>query len=476
MTVSRSALFAILPPVWPEDVREEIRTELTTRNRQLVVLDDDPTGTQTVHDVAVVTRWDRTTLREEFARRENGFFILTNSRSLEPAAARALNLELAANVRAAAAAEECEFTFVSRSDSTLRGHFPLETDALSEAGGPFDATVIAPYFEAGGRYTIGDVHYVAEGDALTPAAETPFARDRVFGYANSNLRAWVEEKTGGRVKRAQVRSLSIELIRRGGPHAVMEKLLAVPRGGYVVVNAAAPRDMEVVALATLLGVAAGRRFLFRTAAQFVSARLGIAPRPCLERSAFRATRGNTGGLIVAGSYVPKTTEQLVALRSGCTLTVIELDVAALLDPARAPVLVAQAITGMNEAIAAGHDTLVSTSRTLITGETSATSLAIGETVSRALVEIVQGLASRPRYVLAKGGITSSDIATRALGVRRAMVRGQLLPGVPVWQLGPETRFPGVDYIVFPGNVGDRMALQQAVSQLQTRPVGDAERR
>ncbi len=43
--------------------------------------------------------------------------------------------------------------------------------------------------------------------------------------------------------------------------------------------------------------------------------------------------------------------------------------------------------------------------------------------------------------------------SRALGVRRVLVRGQVLPGIPVWQLGPESRFPGMNCIVFAGKEG-----------------------
>ena len=74
---------------------------------------------------------------------------------------------------------------------------------------------------------------------------------------------------------------------------------------------------------------------------------------------------------------------------------------------------------------------------------------------------------RPRYLIAKGGITSSDLATKGLGVKRARVLGQILPGVPVWELGPETKFPGLPYVVFPGNVGGPEALQDAVQKLKT---------
>nr|GEX57316.1 ketose-bisphosphate aldolase, class-II [Tanacetum cinerariifolium] len=69
----------------------------------------------------------------------------------------------------------------------------------------------------------------------------------------------------------------------------------------------------------------------------------------------------------------------------------------------------------------------------------------------------------------QGGITSSDIATKALEAKRAKIVGQALAGVPLWQLGPESRHPGVPYIVFPGNVGDSNALAKVV-KCWARPV------
>lgn len=121
---------------------------------------------------------------------------------------------------------------------------------------------------------------------------------------------------------------------------------------------------------------------------------------------------------------------------------------------------------MNAALAAGRDTVVYTSRQLITSTDAAASLAIGRRVSDALVYLVQHLAFTPRYLIAKGGITSSDTATLGLGVRRALVLGQALPGVPVWQLGPEAKFPGLGYVVFPGNVGSDNALAELIGKLR----------
>lgn len=209
----------------------------------------------------------------------------------------------------------------------------------------------------------------------------------------------------------------------------------------------------------------GRRILFRCAAQIVAARLGLAPQPLLDSSTLTSADAKRGGLVVAGSYVPKTTAQLSRLRAAHSLRVVEVDVGAVLDPERAAATIARCIHETNAAVAANENTLVFTSRELVTGDSAETSLSLGGTISAALIAIVQGLTVRPRFLIAKGGITSSDVATRGLNVRRAMVLGQLLPGVPVWQLGPETRFPGLNYVVFPGNVGDADALAAAVAKL-----------
>ena len=465
-TLSKSAALAALPSVWPHDVLPSNAAAAFASGRTLVVLDDDPTGTQTVRDIAVVTTWDVATLTAELSTAPACFYILTNSRSLTPAATRALHVELATNLRAASAATRRPIVVASRSDSTLRGHYPLETDTLAEILGPFDVTFLTPYFEAGGRYTLNDTHYVAEGDQLVPAAATPFARDAAFGYRQSHLPSWVEEKTAGRTRAADVATISFDRLRIGGPLAVAEKIRALPRGSVCIVNAAAPRDIEVFAAATLAAEATGSRFLYRTAAGFVAARIGPSPQHALLSPAAFSTPTSHGGLTLVGSYVPKTTAQLTALLATAAVTPIELDVAALLDDTRRTPTLATALAALNTALAAGRDTVVYTSRQLISSSDAAASLAIGRRVSDALIYLVQHLSVAPRYLIAKGGITSSDTATLGLGVRRALVLGQALPGVPVWQLGPEAKFPGLGYVVFPGNVGSDTALADLVVKLR----------
>lgn len=462
----KDALLASLPQPWPASLLPTIQQQLAVGQRSLIVLDDDPTGTQTVYDLPVLTEWTVAILRAELALGTPTFYILTNSRSLPLPAAQELNAEIGRNLLAAAQATGRDFAVVSRSDSTLRGHYPGETDALTAAlGQQVDATLIIPFFLEGGRFTINDVHYVAEGDQLVPAAATPFARDAAFGYHNSDLRAWVEEKTEGRVAAAAVAAITIDEVRLGGPDAVAQKLLNLPTGSVCIVNCAGTRDMEVFVSGLLKAEAAGRHFLYRTAATFVQVRAGLAPRAPLTAADLNLpTTG--GGLIVVGSYVPKSTTQLNALLAQPDLVQVEVNVDALLDDGQQAGEVARTIAVTTDALQRGQDVVVYTSRRLITGSDAVSSLAIGQRVSASLVTLVQGLGVRPRYLIAKGGVTASDLATKALAVKRALVRGQILPGIPLWEVGAESRYPGLVYVVFPGNVGGDDALVQARQKLR----------
>lgn len=468
--VNKQALLESLPPEWPQDVMPDIRAAISVRGEKIVVLDDDPTGTQTVYDTVVLTQWHEDQLRREFDLPDTLVYLLTNSRSLPQSQAVALNTEIGSRLRAAAKAVGRPLTVISRSDSTLRGHYPAEVDALAEAfGGVFDATFIIPAFFDGGRYTINDVHYVAEGDKFIPAGETPFARDAAFGYHASNLRAWVYEKSQGRIPIDQVASISIETIRRGGPDAVTEQIQNLHPGSVCVINAASRHDLAVAALGMIRNEAAGKRFLYRTAATFVAARAGLEARPLLTARDLKLPE-NGGGLIVVGSYVPKTTAQLNHLLANTAIQRVEISTNKLLDDQTQSGEIERVVHLAETALRESCDVVLYTSRELITGSDVDSSLHIGQRISDSLVEIVRSITVRPRFVLAKGGITSSDVATKGLDVVRASVLGQILPGIPVWQIGEESRHPGLVYIVFPGNVGGEDAITEVLTRLQATGI------
>ncbi|WP_254390080.1 four-carbon acid sugar kinase family protein [Streptomyces sp. AC550_RSS872] len=462
-----AAVLKGLPPV-----REVSAAEVAARisgGPRLVVLDDDPTGTQTVADVPVLTSWTVDDLRWALRQDSTVFFVLTNTRSLSPEDAAARDREVVRALHAASAAEGTGYVLASRGDSTLRGHFPLETDVLTEELGTVDGVVLVPAYIEAGRLTVGSRHWMRTADGLLPVGMSEFARDATFGYRSSSLPEWVEEKTGGRVPADEVLRVTLDDLRGGGP-AHTARLLSSLRGGRTaVVDAVCDDDLRVLALALAEAEENGTQLLYRVGPSFVRARAGQAARAPLTPAELRPLRGNAPhGLIVVGSHVALTTRQLDRLRERGGIAEYELDVALLLDEKRRDAHIAGVAAAAAGALDSA-DAVIRTSRVLVTGADANDSLAISRRVSAALVEAVRQVNAtrRPAFVVAKGGITSSDTATHGLGIRRAWARGTLLPGiVSLWEPadGPAA---GIPYIVFAGNVGGADALADALELLRS---------
>jgi uncharacterized protein YgbK (DUF1537 family) len=342
----------------------------------------------------------------------------------------------------------------------------LDATRRAVSGRGYDGILLAPaYFEAG-RFTAGDIHWARIGDRLVPVGETEFAADATFGYQSSNLRDFVAEKSGGELSPAEVHSIALDDIRLGGPERVAEILSAVAEGAFVVVNATDYADYEIVVLGLLQVEEAGRSFVYRTGPSFVRALTGQEPQPPLTARAIWP-QGHPGGhgLVVVGSHVGLTSRQVAAAQQRGGLTEIELDVARLTDAASADAHVAETTRRVRSALAES-DVLLYTSRTRVRGADADASLAIARTVSTAVTSVVRNaLTARPAWVVAKGGITSHDVAVRGLGIRRAEVLGQLLPGM-VSVLLPREAAPeavGKPYVVFAGNVGNENTLADVVA-------------
>ena len=446
-----------------------IDAALKASGRKIVILDDDVMGTQSVHDIAVLMDWSVNALRAELEADSRAFFVVTNARTMPEAQARAVNSFITRNLSEAARQAGIDFSVVSRLDSTLRGHFPAEMKAI-ESGLPHklvgwpSSWIIAPLFLEGGRFTINDTQYVADGEWLVPVGDTEFARDPAFAFTSSTLQGWVEEKTAGEAPADSVASVSIEDLRLGGPERVAAILSTLPNGGVCVVNGASNRDMEVFVQGTLQAESGGRRFLFRAAASFIKALLGQTERHLLTPSEMKMD-GSGGILVVVGSHVPRTTQQLDHLLAYTDAVGIEADASLMLSGETRQGEIDRASNNAEEALQSGGNAVLYTSRELVEGRSADHSLAIGHQVSQAMSEVVAGVRVRPRCVIIKGGATSYAIATKALKVRRAWSPGQVAPGVPAWILGDETLHASLPCIIFPGNVGDEDALTNLVARL-----------
>jgi uncharacterized protein YgbK (DUF1537 family) len=450
-----------LPSKVVPDARRQVRDALTKSGTHLVVIDDDPTGMQTVQDVSVFMDWSVGTLRKALRQPSPVFFVSVNSRSLAAADARALAMEVGGNLRAAVEREGSRILLASRSDSTLRGHFPYEVDALISALGFHpDGVILAPAFLEAGRFTVNDVHWAEQQGQLVPVHETEFAHDPMFSFKNSDLKAWVEEKTGGAVAAGNVMSIPLGLIRQG-PEGVTAKLLGASNGVPIVVNAAEYADLDIVSLAVQSAESKGKQFVYRCSASFLKARGGFGDRPLLSHGEMVAWAGP--GLIVAGSYVDKSSRQLQRLFDSGLAKPVELRVDEVISSNKRQE-VARVAAEADRILLEGTTAAVYTTRRVRVSPDEDFA-ETGKRIMSGLCDVVATIKSRPAYVVAKGGVTSIQVAKTALGVNEAFALGQILPGVPVWRMGAESRWPGLAYVVFPGNVGDENAVLKAVQTL-----------
>jgi uncharacterized protein YgbK (DUF1537 family) len=432
---------------------------------KIIVLDDDPTGSQTVHSCLLLMRWDVETLRLGLKDDAPIFFILTNTRSLTPEAAASVTREVCHNLKIALAAEQItDFLVVSRSDSTLRGHYPIETDVIAEELGPFDAHFLVPAFFEGGRITRDSIHYLIIDGVPTPVHETEFARDSVFSYNYSYLPKYVEEKTKGRIKEDTVSRFLLDDIRQGS----LKQLLELQDNQCGVVDGEHQDDLNTFAVDVLTAANQGKRFLFRSAASILTALAALPAQPIAAENMAAYVRDGKPGAVIVGSHVKKTTQQLESLLQVAGTVGIEVNVGRLLDDGvhESVTLLTEILEKVQEVHNAGKTPVVYTSRQELTFKDVKTRLDFGNTVSGLLMDIVQGLPSDIGFLISKGGITSNDVLSTGLALTSARLLGQILAGCSmVITPSDHPLFPDLPVVLFPGNVGNADALATVYQRL-----------
>ena len=397
---------------------------------RLVILDDDPTGIQTVHGCLLITQWDEATVRMALQHEQPFFYMLTNT--------RAMTREEAARVVRSAMETVLEVNrefgyrliFISRSDSCLRGHFPLETDVMRRVLQEYGVKVwpkvpFCPALIEAGRVTIDGVHYMKDGERLIPVSETEFARDNVFAYHTSVLADYIREK-GANPEEYQIVNA-----------ATYNELYAFTK---TLFNEIKDFDGAVV---------------IRSSSSLPKAMSGIADKSLLNRSILKE---DGVGCFIVGSHVQKTTRQLNALLAGQGVAGIEVDVERVLHDGDA--LMQELLSEMKQRAEEGLTPVVYTSRKEVRLTDADERQHLGQRISDFLVEMVARLPFVPSYLVAKGGITSNDILTKGLALKSAVVLGQIVPNVPCVMTD---HFP---YIIFPGNVGGDDSLREVYEKLK----------
>ncbi len=432
---------------------------------KIIVLDDDPTGSQTVHGCLLLTRWDADSLRAALADAAPLFFVLTNTRGMHAAQAADVTHTVSRNLKTvldelALAGTHINPILVSRSDSTLRGHYPVETDIIAEELGPFDAHFLVPAFFEGGRITRDSVHYLLVDGKPIPVHETEFARDSVFGYTHSYLPAYVEEKTHGTIKATTVQRFLLTDVRGD----CLDRLLQLHGNACCVVDAETQADLDNFCRQLHAATAQGKRFLFRSAASLLTslANLGAQPVPAVDMRQY--VRAGRAGAVIVGSHVKKTTQQLEQLLKQPGVVALEVEVDRI-DP-EGPTLLTELLATAHKAHAACVTPVIYTSRTEKTFADQKTRLAFGERVSAFLMQVVRGLPPTLGFLISKGGITSNDVLSSGLALKTARVLGQILPGCSVVRCPPDhPRYPEMPVVIFPGNVGDENGLATVYQRL-----------
>ncbi len=436
---------------------------------KIIVIDDDPTGSQTVHSCLLLTRWDVDTLKQGLQDEAPLFFILSNTRAMEAQHAAEITRIICQNLKQALeslrqAGHAINPLVVSRSDSTLRGHYPIETDIIAEELGPFDAHFMVPAFFEGGRITRNSTHYLIIDNEPVAVHETEFARDSVFGFSTAYLPDYVEEKTHGQIKASAVERFLLADVR--GDCRV--RLRGLKHNVCCVIDAEQQTDLDNFATQVLEIASEGKRFLFRSAASLLTAFAQLPPQPVASEAMAQYVRNQQPGVILVGSHVSKTSQQLAHLRQHTDITAVHVDVKQLnvADPLQweetAARLREDVLKQIETAHQAGKSVVIYTTREELQFADQATRLAFGQRLSSFLMDIVSRLPASIGFLISKGGITSNDVLSTGLNLTVSRVVGQILPGCSVIRC-PEDhpRFPNLPVVIFPGNVGDETAITKA---------------
>lgn len=448
------------------ELRRRICDELRRKRIRLVVIDDDPTGIQTVHGCLLLTEITPQRVAEALEDQAPFFYLLVNSRAMTEREARRVVREAVEATLEANREKGYNLLFVSRSDSTLRGHFPAESDTIVEvlrAQGhePLMPTLFVPAFFEAGRMTIEGVHYMMQGERLLPTSESEFARDNVFHYTTSHLSDYIVEKGRGSVTPENTAHLLLEKLRT----IDLATWLRDNRSKrYLSSDAFDYRDLRRLSLAALAQFEVGRKHqcaVIRSSSSLPKALSGIE-----EREFVVAEKCDARGVVVVGSHVKKSTEQLEALLKLEGVQGIEIDVERILhdDPKQLKEVMAEA----EHLYDIGVVPVLYTSRREVRVDDVAQRQALGSKISRFLVDAVRALPFRPDFLISKGGITSHDILTHSLEVKTARVAGQAAAGIPTLQTTSESPFPELLYVIFPGNVGSEESLREVVERIRNK--------
>lgn len=451
-----------------KEIDSLLKKELDTFKEKIVILDDDPTGTQTVNGIKVYCDWEEETITDALEKGNKSFFILTNSRSFSYEETVEVHKEIANNLFK----NKEKFLIYSRGDSTLRGHYPIETETVKNEYEKFsnekiDGEIICPAFIEGKRVTIHGVHYIIEQGNLIPVGETEFAKDKTFSYKNSDLGKWCEEKTNKRFLEKDIIKIYLEDLREININKVLKQIFDVKNFNKIIVDALNYYDLKVFTICMLKAINLDKRFIIRGAASLAKVLVNCEDKDFLTKNEILNYKTKNGGIILVGSHVSKTTKQLEELKKS-DICQVEFNQHLILNKKKFNEEIERVIKVTENLLEQGKNVVVYTRRERfdLPNGTEEEQLKIATEISHGLIKIIENLKLRPSFIISKGGITSSDVATKSLKIKEAIVLGQIVAGIPVWLSGEKSKYPKLPYIIFPGNVGEEETLKLVYEKIK----------
>tara|TARA_Y100001968_G_scaffold226919_1_gene209665 strand:+ start:8451 stop:9809 length:1359 start_codon:yes stop_codon:yes gene_type:complete len=440
---------------------------------KIVVLDDDPTGSQTVYGCPLILRWDQKTLSKAIRDQSPLLFILSNTRAMSPELAEDRTREICRALNDAFSYENInirDVLFISRGDSTLRGHGVIEPDVIAEELGPFDGTFHVPMFFEGGRTTVHGIHLLNG----TPVHLSNFARDKLFGYNTSYLPAWLQEKSKGRILADEVISIEIEQLNSAlksehGKQKLIDTLLNISNNQSVVVDSQIPPQLSIFAQA-IMELIGKKRFLFRSAASLINA---FADLPVNKYSINDLVSLRVRdkyfqlqpGLVIVGSHVSLADKQLAVLLGEKNCQGLELPVRKIFrgfDGSIPDLLMSDLenlwVEELTAILESGMTPVLYTSRGEITFSSDKTRIIFGLKLAELMARLVSRISSKLGYIISKGGITTQILLDQGLKLGAVQLKGQILPGLSIVCSAANSGTNGLPVITFPGNLGDKNTL------------------
>jgi len=298
--------------------------------------------------------------------------------------------------------------------------------------------------------------------------QTEFANDSVFGFSTAYLPAYVEEKTGGRIKATQVQRFLLDEVRGD----CGQRLRELSDNECCVVDCETQADLNHFTDQLQAVAQQGKRFLFRSAASLLTAFAKLPEQPVRAEDMSAYVCDQQPGVVLVGSHVAKTSAQLSHLIGHTDVVAIEVDVRQLqasqqfASTETTASLAHDIIDRIHTAHVQGNNVVVYTSRDELQFPTHKQRLAFGASLSAFLMALVKQLPESIGFLISKGGITSNDVLSTGLELRQSRVLGQILTGCSMVRCPADhQRYPDLPVVIFPGNVGDETALAQAYNIL-----------